>query len=387
VVIGGGIAGTATAFSLAQRGWSVVLVERHAQLAAEASGNAQAVLYPRLSGHDIALSRIALHGFLYTISLLRQLLPQGEDWQQCGLLQLAFNSREAKRCQEVLGRGLPLAREVSVEQATALAGINLSHGGMYFAEGGWVHPPALCRALAAHEGICTITATQALQLLRTASGWQVSGASGLIAEASVVVVAAANDCIQFMPHLPLQPVRGQITLLPATLQSSRLKTVVCTEGYLAPARNGLHSLGATFSADDTALDVRRADHMHNLQMLKHISPSLQADTSTLDGRSALRCSTPDYLPMAGRMLASAAMQNIPAHLANRTELPWLQGLYVNTGHGSKGMVTAPLCGEIIAAAIDHEIMPVDYDLLRALDPNRFLLRSLGLKKLTGAGFE
>ncbi|HEY7987482.1 MAG TPA: bifunctional tRNA (5-methylaminomethyl-2-thiouridine)(34)-methyltransferase MnmD/FAD-dependent 5-carboxymethylaminomethyl-2-thiouridine(34) oxidoreductase MnmC [Methylophilaceae bacterium] len=387
VVIGGGIAGTSTAYSLAQRGFKVTLVERHAHLAAEASGNAQAVIYPRLSGHDIALSRIAIAGFLHTISLLKRLLPQGQDWRQCGLLQLAFNSREAKRCEEILARGLPLVDEVSAEQASVIAGIALSDGGLYFAEGGWLHPPAFCRALVAHENIRTMTSSEALHLQQHMGHWQVSGASGLIAEASVVVVAAANDCMQFVPHLPLQPVRGQITLMPATFPSNGLKAVVCTEGYLAPARDGLHSLGATFSADDTALDVRDSDHAHNLAMLRQMSPELQPDTAKLTGRSALRCSTPDYLPLAGMMLDPVQMHGVPAHLATASGLPWLHGLYVNTGHGSKGMVTAPLCGEIIAAAIDHEVMPVDHGLLRALDPNRFLLRALGLKKLTGACFD
>ena len=386
IVIGGGIAGVSTAFSLAQRGFRVTLIERHANLAAEASGNAQAVLYPRLSGHDIALSRIAIYGFLYTIGLLKRLLLQGQEWSQCGLLQLAFNSRESKRCQEVLVRGLPLVQQVSAEQASEIAGIALSDGGMYFAQGGWFHPPALCRVLAAHQNIQTVTATQALHLARDNERWQVLGSSGGIAEASVVVIAAANDSMKFLSHLPLQPVRGQITLMPANAQSSRLSTVICTEGYLAPARDGLHSLGATFSADDTALDVRDTDHAHNLAMLKQMSQALQPDTTTLTGRSALRCSTPDYLPLAGMMLDAVQMQHIPAHLASRTALPWLDGLYVNTGHGSKGMVTAPLCGEIIAAAIDHEIMPVDHGLLRALDPNRFLLRAQGLKKLTGSRF-
>ncbi len=386
IVIGGGIAGASTAFSIAQRGFGVTLIERHAHLAAEASGNPQAVLYPRLSGHDIALSRIATYGFLYTISLLKQLLPQGQDWSQCGLLQLGFNAREAKRCQEILARGLPFVQQVNAEQASAIAGIALSDGGMYFAQGGWLHPPALCAALAAHPNIRTLTATQALHLRQDNDRWQVSGASGLIAEATVVVVAAANDCMQFLPHLPLQPVRGQVTLMPASVISNRLNAVVCTEGYLAPARNGLHSLGATFSKDNTALDVRDADHAYNLAMLRQMSLQLQPDAAALAGRSALRCSTPDYLPLAGMMLDAGKMQAIPAHLATQTGLPWLEGLYVNTGHGSKGMVTAPLCGEIIAAAINHEIMPVDYGLLRALDPNRFLLRAQGLKKLTGSRF-
>lgn len=384
IVIGGGIAGTSTAYSLAQRGFAVTLLERHAQLAAEASGNAQGVLYPRLSGQDVALSRLALYAFLHTIRLLEQLLKQGQDWSQCGLLQLAFNSREAKRCQEVLQRGLTLTQEVSAEQASALAGITLDYGGIHFPDGGWVHPPAFCRALAEHEDIHVMAATQALQLDQSACGWQVSGDKGLIAEAAVVVVAAANDCKQFLPELPLQPVRGQITLLPAADSSRRLSKVVCSDGYLAPARNGLHCLGATFSPDETTLEVRDTDHLHNLHMARHMSPQLQLDTTKLEGRSALRCSTPDYLPMAGMMLDHALTRNLRPHLASGNDLPWLRGLYINTGHGSKGMITAPLCGEIIAAGIGHEVMPVDYGLLRALDPNRFLLRGLAMKKLTGA---
>ncbi|MEZ0237993.1 MAG: tRNA (5-methylaminomethyl-2-thiouridine)(34)-methyltransferase MnmD, partial [Methylophilaceae bacterium] len=69
IIIGGGIAGTSSAYSLALRGWQVTLIERHADLAQEASGNPQGVLYPRLSGHDIPLSRVAQNGYLYTLRL------------------------------------------------------------------------------------------------------------------------------------------------------------------------------------------------------------------------------------------------------------------------------------------------------------------------------
>ena len=49
IVVGGGLAGTSAARSLAQRGWHVQLIERHSQLAAGASGNPQGILYARLS--------------------------------------------------------------------------------------------------------------------------------------------------------------------------------------------------------------------------------------------------------------------------------------------------------------------------------------------------
>ena len=395
IVIGGGIAGCASAWSLATRGWQVTLIERHAALAMEASGNPQGVLYPRLSGHDIPLTRVALGGYLFTLSLLRSLLLKGQDWDDCGLLQQACNEREAKRCAEVLARNLPaeLVQGVSTAEASTLCGLSMPHGGLWFAGGGWVHPPALCRALAGAPGITRLSSKEALHLERVGEGWQVCDESALLATAPVVILAGANDCIRFeqSAHLPLNPVRGQITLLPATSASSELRAVVCTEGYVSPARQGQHCVGASFGVDDISLALTDADHGHNLAMLHALSPDLhhalaKQDIAALSGRAALRCSTPDYLPMAGPLLVADQLlerysegSRLPA-----TALPWQQGLWVNTGHGSKGLLTAPLCAEIIAAMLGGEPLPVDAGLAHALDPNRFLLRKRGLKRLIGA---
>jgi len=395
VVIGGGLAGTATAHSLAARGWQVTLIERHAELAQEASGNPQGVLYPRLSGHDIPLSRVAQDGFFHTLSLLNTHLERGVDWDACGLLQQAFNTREAKRCAEVMARGLPtsLVTEVGAAEATTLAGMAMPHGGLWFPAGGWVHPPALCRALASHPNIRTIISSEALTLQRTGGGWQVWGADICLAEAGVVVLAGANDtmCFPQSAHLPLEPVRGQITQLPATAASASLKAVICTEGYISPARHGQHCAGASFSPNERDLTLRVTDHEANLAMLKHLSPALYAAltpeaTASLQGRAALRCATPDYLPMAGPLLdpALTAARYEPGSRLSTEHLPWQTGLFVNTGHGSKGLLTAPLCAELIAAQLNHEPLPVDTGLAKALDPNRFLLRERGLKRLIGA---
>lgn len=395
IVIGGGIAGTSSAYSLASRGWQVTLIERHDTLAAEASGNPQGVLYPRLSGHDIPLSRAALTGYLHTLALLRRLLVKGLDWDDCGLLQQAFDAREARRCEAVLARGLPpeLVRAVEAAEASVLAGMEMPHGGLWFAAGGWVHPPSLCHALSDHPGIGILTSAAALRLERAADGWQVWGEDSCLAEAPVVVLAGANDCARFAQsaHLPLEPVRGQVTLLPATAGSAHLNAVICTEGYVSPARHGQHCAGASFAPDDMDLELRTADHVQNLAMLKQLSPALHRalgdpDPATLDGRAALRCTTPDYLPMAGPLLDAdlVAERYSPGSRLSAEQLPWLDGLYLNTGHGSKGMLTAPLCGEIIAAMLEGEPLPVDAGLARALDPNRFLLRQRGLKRLVGA---
>ncbi len=397
VIIGGGIGGCASAWQLARRGWQVTLIERHPGLAQEASGNAQGVLYPRLSGHDIPLSRIALAGFLTTRRLLPELLAHGTEWDDCGLLQLAFDAREARRCREVAARGLPqdLLCPVDAAEAGRLAGVEMPHGGLWLPAAGWAAPPALCRALASHPGIRVRAGTEALRLMRGAHGWQVHDAASCIAEAPTLVLAAASDCRRFAQstHLPLLPVRGQTTLLPATEPSRKLRAVVCADGYISPARAGMHCLGASFHPQDTDTRLRAADHAGNLAMLRQLSPALHRaldadalDCGTLAGRAALRCASPDYLPLAGPLLDAASLAGIhaPGSRPGADRLPWLDGLHVNAGHGARGLLTAPLAGELIAATLTGEPLPVDAGSARALDPNRFLLRSRGLRRLIGA---
>ena len=174
IVIGGGIAGTSSAHALATRGWHVTLIERHAAVAQEASGNPLGVLYPRLAGQDIVLSRLAMHGYLHTLRLLQRLGLAPEQYAQCGLLQTAYDARELVRCQAVAARQLPdeLVRFVDTDEASRLAGFALHHPALHFPAAGWVDPVAFCGALAAHPNIRLVPTTQALKLIRTGHAWR-----------------------------------------------------------------------------------------------------------------------------------------------------------------------------------------------------------------------
>jgi tRNA 5-methylaminomethyl-2-thiouridine biosynthesis bifunctional protein len=388
IVIGGGIAGTASAHALAVRGWQVTLIERHDGIAHEASGNPVGVLYPRLTGQDIPLGRLAQHGFLHSYRLLLRLGLGGDDFQPCGLLQLAFDARERARCEAVAKRGLPeaLVRQANIKEIDEISGISFSLNGVFMQNAGWVNPSAFCAALASHPGITLMKNAEVMELKRASPEWQAYGKSGLLASAPVVIIAGAGGSTRFLQcaHLPLEPVRGQITCIPATEASRKLRTVVCTDGYVSPAVRGIHCVGATFAAGDIGLDIREGDHAANLAMLKRLSPELHQSlvSQPWQGRAALRAVTPDYLPMAGPLLDAAAIDGKPPrHNSDPLCLPWLDGLYVNTGHGSKGLINAPLCAEMLACAINGEPAPVDARLMAALDPNRFLLRTYGLKRL------
>ncbi|WP_448106792.1 bifunctional tRNA (5-methylaminomethyl-2-thiouridine)(34)-methyltransferase MnmD/FAD-dependent 5-carboxymethylaminomethyl-2-thiouridine(34) oxidoreductase MnmC [Pseudomonas azerbaijanoccidentalis] len=391
LVIGAGLAGCASAASLAARGWQVTLLERHADMAQEASGNPQGVLYLKLSAHGTALSQMIVAGFGYTRRQLEH-LQRGTDWDDCGVLQLAFNAKEAER-QQQLADAFPedLLQLLDQPQAQKLAGIGLDHGGLYYPEGGWVHPPALCQWQAAHPHIQMLTHHDVVELRKVDGQWQAWDGERLLASAPVVVLAGAAEIQRFSEtaDLPLKRIRGQITRLQQTPQSQALSTVVCAEGYVAPARLGEHTLGASFDFKSDDLTPTTAEHLGNLAMLEEISHDLvirlQVDNlepESLQGRAAFRCTSPDYLPIVGPVADSQLFAQSYAALSKDArqvpdiECPWLDGLYVNSGHGSRGLITAPLSGELLAAWLDNEPLPLPRSVAEACHPNRFALRRL-----------
>ncbi|KJZ42794.1 MULTISPECIES: bifunctional tRNA (5-methylaminomethyl-2-thiouridine)(34)-methyltransferase MnmD/FAD-dependent 5-carboxymethylaminomethyl-2-thiouridine(34) oxidoreductase MnmC [Pseudomonas] len=391
LVIGAGLAGCASAASLAARGWQVTVLERHDDIAQEASGNPQGVLYLKLSAHGTALSQMIVSGFGYTRRLLEH-LQRGRDWDDCGVLQLAFNAKEAER-QAQLAAAFPadLLHLLDQPEAQAVAGIGLAQGGLFYPEGGWVHPPALCQWQAAHPQIQLLTHHDALELHKVEGRWQAWDGERLLADAPVVVLAGAAEIQRFpeSAELPLKRIRGQITRLAQTPQSQALSTVVCAEGYVAPARLGEHTLGASFDFKSDDLTPTTVEHLGNLAMLEEISHDLverlQADKlapESLQGRAAFRCTSPDYLPIVGPLADTQAFTQAYAALGKDArqvpdiECPWLDGLYINSGHGSRGLITAPLSGELLAAWLDNEPLPLPRSVAEACHPNRFALRRL-----------
>ncbi|CAH0134532.1 bifunctional tRNA (5-methylaminomethyl-2-thiouridine)(34)-methyltransferase MnmD/FAD-dependent 5-carboxymethylaminomethyl-2-thiouridine(34) oxidoreductase MnmC [Pseudomonas mediterranea] len=391
LVIGGGLAGCASAASLAARGWQVTLLERHAGLAEEASGNPQGVLYLKLSAHGTALSQMILSGFGYTRRLLEH-LQKGMDWDGCGVLQLAFNHKEAER-QAQLAAAFPpdLLRTLEQPEAEALSGIGLACGGLFYPEGGWVHPPALCRWQASDPLVEVLPHHEVLDLRRVDGQWQAWDGERCLASAPVAILASAAEIKRFeaAAELPLKRIRGQITRLSQTDRSQVLRTVVCAEGYVAPPRMGEHTLGASFDFKSADLTPTAAEHAGNLQMLEEISLDLvdRLDAGNLvpeqlEGRAAFRCTSPDYLPIVGPVADNRAFTEAYQALSKDarqvpdTPCPWLDGLYVNSGHGSRGLITAPLSGELIAAWLDNEPLPLPRSVAEACHPNRFALRTL-----------
>lgn len=388
LIIGGGLAGCTSARALAERGWKVTLVERHAELAQEASGNPQGVLYAKLSPKNEAQAEFNLHALQFAQQFYRS------RWNgigaQCGVLQLAHCESEQQLhalLHEKFSAADELVQFVDAAQATAIAGVTLNQSALYFPKAGWINPRKLCESLTDHPAIRVITDCAALELEYADENWQINTNPEL--RAPVVIIANAADAKTFSitQHLPIKSIRGQITYLPQTTASSALKTLVCSEGYIGPAVNDLHCTGATFNLKDETRELRAEDHRTNLENLRSPLPELLDEweglaVENLQGRVAFRCTLPDYLPLVGAlpheqtMLEDFAPLRKNARAAIQKTGSYRQGLFINIGHGSRGLAYTPLSAELLAAQINQEVLPLPRELANALNPARFLIRDL-----------
>jgi tRNA 5-methylaminomethyl-2-thiouridine biosynthesis bifunctional protein len=234
----------------------------------------------------------------------------------------------------------------------------VSDGGLWFPAGGWVHPPAFSANLADDPRITRRLGHVAETLERSAAGWRAGGHdaqdNAWTAEAAIVLVCCALSAKQLSPfaRFPLMAVRGQITAVPATAASGALQAVVCGDGYCAPAADGVHVIGATHSFDDEAEDVRIGDHAKNLARLAAYAPALrralgEVNAEQLTGRASVRCSAPGAMPLVG--------------IAQ-------EGLYCSLAHGTRGLITAGLAGELLAAQACGQLPPLPEPIVAALAP-------------------
>ncbi len=399
LVLGAGLGGTTVAAALARRGWKVTVLERD-QVAGAASGNAQGVLYTRISHRQSLLNDFALHSFCFAHRCYRQLmqsglLREGLDGQFCGALHLQTDWSENAPLRETVVSLPGLAIHLDDTEAKRISGLTDCPGGLFYPLAGWMNPPAVCAALLAQPGIELKERCGKLHLQPGGSGWLARESGGAeIASADVAIIACGSASKYFdgLQWLPLQSIRGQVTHIPSTGKLTSLQTVLCHDGYLPPARQGEHCIGASFDIDDGDPKLRAVDHLHNMQKLHKALPDLGEDipldkSADLRGRVGFRTASPDYLPMVGpvpdfdRFCSDFADLRRNARQLLNTTGAHLPGLYLSTGHGSRGLTSTPLSAEILATQICGEPWPVAANLYRALVPARFIIRDLARNRL------
>jgi tRNA 5-methylaminomethyl-2-thiouridine biosynthesis bifunctional protein len=392
LVVGAGLAGCATAWALAQQGWSCTLVDRHAGPAAEASGNPAGLFHGIVNPQDGAHARFNRAAALQAAAAVRHAIDDvAAAGRVEGLLRLETGGASAAALQATLDAlGLPPDYVQALEPAAASerAGVPLRHPAWFYPGGGWVDPAALARCFLrrAGERASFRGNVQVERIEARNGGWAlVDAIGGTLAQAPVLVLANAGDALRLLgsPAWPVEPIRGQLTQLPvgaftaAAIDLPRLP--VAGAGYLLPAHDGQVCFGATNQPGDRDPAVRIGDHRTNLAQLERLlGRSVSIDLRQAGGRTAWRWSSRDRLPVVGAVpLRSAGVAaGSAARLDQPRFVPREPGLFVFTALGSRGITWSALGAQVIAAAVSGAPVPLEADLLDAIDPARYLVRAL-----------
>jgi tRNA 5-methylaminomethyl-2-thiouridine biosynthesis bifunctional protein len=378
IVIGAGIAGSTTAHALGAAGWQVTVLEQAAEPGQGASSNLAGMLRPLPSADDNRLSRITRAGFLATRALLAR-LPEAR-WSPCGVLHLARepeHEAQQRRAVEQLGWPPEVLQFVEKDEASRHLGQPVSIGGWWFPGGGWVQPPSVCRAaLAAFPDKITVRFNATVnRIIRPKTEWQALDADGkVLAEAPVLIMASGAAAPRFeqFAWLPQRSGRGQVSHLPAAT-GKPLNAVLFQIGYAMPEIDGTQLIGASLSYEDDDSAERKADHRDNLARLRLTLPDFGAglDPATLHGRVGFRPMSPDRLPIVGAVPDSlAATPNTRLH-----NIPRQPGLYCVQGFGARGIVWSALIADLLVSQLEGAPLPLERDLVDALDPGRFLIKA------------
>lgn len=411
-LVGAGISGAATAYCLAKRGYRVTVFEENPAPAMSASGNYQGILYGTWSAFDGEMRELSDTGYHYSHSLIRKLLEEGQDYAECGLIQLAFNQQQRKRQTQLLNSTLAGDLFIHVDKAAieriADCRLNTNMDGLYFPHGMWLNPPSLVNALLNHPNIQVITKCKITHIKLSQTGrkrtteWLLytqepapyttkaydknksfSFKSKLVAKTTYLVLCNAHAVTEFSQtaNLPLRKIRGQISI---AKQDINLKTILCGKGYITPNRGAKFTLGATFKFNDDSLEIRPAEHQENVGNFVNILPEIMdnIDMNHLEGQVNYRTSPYDYFPVVGPIAVFSVFNELYAKLKQDANArlyhrcPYYPNLYLNLAHGAKGILTAPICGEIIADYVDNKSLTCSDKLRIALHPNRFYVRNL-----------
>ncbi|SOD40318.1 glycine oxidase [Nitrosovibrio sp. Nv4] len=362
IIIGGGIAGLATAYELLRLGATVTLLERNC-CGKEASWAGAGILSPLLpwdySDPVTQLTQLSNGLFPQFIETLRKETGIDPEYQASGMLVLTGPSaRQGAEPREKIEDGLdrvaeawcahhmfPFKRVRSREIAPVLA---RDEAALWLPEVCQVRNPRLLRSLikAVKRSGGAIVENAEVSSWKIERG-QVQSISTSRGEeytaASYIATAGAWSRQLLGEHalkLDIRPVQGQILLFKA--QPGLLQVIVLQEQdnfYLIPRRDGHILAGSTL--EETGFENRT---------------TAQARTALLSRAHALVPALSEEI-LAGQWggLRPASPDNIPI-IDRHPEIP---NLYLNSGHYRYGVTMAPASARLISNMILDKPQPLD----------------------------
>jgi tRNA 5-methylaminomethyl-2-thiouridine biosynthesis bifunctional protein len=365
--VGGGLAGAGVAQALSLRGIAVTVLDPVLQggLGASHHGHRAAGLTPVISPDDDLRARLSRAGVLRALQRW-QGLPGDARPLRCGTLELVPDPEDAARRRQALD-ALRFPEEwvswLDAVQASQRVGVPLHAGGLWFGSGQLVRPEPLLEALLSLPGVYCKVQSAAYVRRNDAGLWTASDAEGReIATAGNIVLANAAQAagvLAGVPDLPslsklasIQRLAGQVAYFTGGAGADA-RAIIAGDGYWLPAVQEQCTGGSTYVLDaavSTVTTQGRNEVAARVSALLNIQAAqLGAPPGSGQGWAGWRAAVSDHLPVIG------SIDGVP-------------GLWLACAYGSRGLSWSALAGDIIAARLCNEPVPLERELLRKIAP-------------------
>lgn len=395
VIIGGGVAGCATAHALGRTGIKSLIIEKSDKLGGTAGEFKRSLYSPLLSADFNIGSRFYWHACHHLLQYLQT--TRNTMHENCGIFFVADSSSRKKylsaayRLLRYCGEAFEWLNENETQEHT---GISANYPGLLTRYGGWVDVPEFCDELANNSLIQLKNDTTVISLTCKNNTWLVDTDAGPIKANRVILCTGSDDTLISRYQLgKFDRFKGQTTALPVVPAINTLKTVLNNGHYMFPpaANTKEITVGASFEKlSGCNVTPSNCADIENLAAFRHINPALSKTinehikTFRMRKRSnsdcGMRLASRDHLPVIGAVPDMDFYENNYPHFFQSGRLKgcpdahFIPGLYVNTAHGSRGVTASILSGKLICALITGECRPLPRTLQEAVHPARFFVR-------------
>ncbi|TGK07793.1 bifunctional tRNA (5-methylaminomethyl-2-thiouridine)(34)-methyltransferase MnmD/FAD-dependent 5-carboxymethylaminomethyl-2-thiouridine(34) oxidoreductase MnmC [Leptospira semungkisensis] len=390
LVVGGGLAGAAVARALAWRNIQVEIWDEEDEMRASSIPNA--VSHPHLTKYPTPTSLWTLRALGHSLRRYPDLLDS-HSYSISGTIQLAGEDLPWDRLESGIKNhslSQEIAQELEEDSPQIKQKLPENSKSVLYPSGFWTNTPDLVKSLCKHSNIL-FQKGKVAKISRRETSWSLLDSNGNELASGDALILANSFGIEpllstLWENLPfsLTKVRGQLEVLEDPNVISQNSPILVGEKYLTPNVKGKRVLGSSFDEFHLDPNPSEKDKEELLEYAKKTFLDTEWEKVKVSAEFVgLRSQTKDRFPILGPVHETATFEKTYSGIGlpknQKKEFPILEpekNLYVFGGLGSRGVLTSLLGGEVLAAILLGEPLPIENSLYSSLSPARFLYRKI-----------
>jgi len=396
-IIGTGIAGSTTAYTLSKLGFQCELFDKNPQTAQGASGAAAGIFHPQLTSDMNESSQFNWLAYMTLLRFLNALTEQEKE--DVILSQGVERFVENKLVAEKL---LKLSEKLNLQQwITKSHFFSNNDRAISFPHSAIIDMKRFCHLLLEkipEEQLTITTDCEILDVNKEDNRWTLQFQNENKYQSKcqtkqyshVIFCGGANSKLLKRFNITSTHItRGQTCLFESKKLSKKIRHALCEQIYLVPRENNQFQLGTTFEnfIDDQLSGNSQIDMLTRTSSflkstgLPYLSPD-EINSIPLKGTLGYRLHANDRLPIVGSAPDTEKLtkdfSNLGQKRINRKEISHynIPGLWINTAYGSHGLLYSLIASQHLASLITNKISPLENTLADRLHPARFFIKEL-----------